>query len=233
MSRPSYAFLPCRAGSQRVPHKNTRALPGYPGGLLERKLRQIADSKLLDGVVLSTDDPACMAIARDLAPTLAKPIEIIDRPRELAVAGTLDDFVAYVPTIMPEGDVVWMHVTSPFFGAEQMDEALTAYRAAAAAGEASLMGVTRIQSFLWDENGCISHDRGVDKWPQTQDLRCFYEVNSSIFIIDREVMRRERDRITADPILHVVDRHGAFDVDWPDDFAFVERVLALEAASNA
>jgi CMP-N-acetylneuraminic acid synthetase len=232
MTRPSYAFIPCRAGSQRVPHKNTRPLPGYPGGLLERKLRQISESELLAGVVLSTDDPVCMSIARDLAPSLAKPIEILDRPCELAIADTLDAFVAYVPTIMPEGDVVWMHVTSPFFGAEQMDLAVAAYRAATEKGEASLMGVTRVQSFLWDEQGCISHDRKVDKWPQTQDLRCFYEVNSSIFIIDRDVMQRERDRITDNPILHTVDRHCAFDVDWPDDFAFVERVLALEGGKN-
>lgn len=228
MTRPSYAFIPCRAGSQRVPHKNTRPLPGFPGGLLERKLRQISKSELLAGVVLSTDDPVCMSIARDLAPSLAKPIEILDRPRELAIADTLDAFVAYVPTIMPEGDVVWMHVTSPFFGAEQIDLAIAAYRTAAEKREASLMGVTRVQSFLWDEQGCVSHDRSIDKWPQTQDLRCFYEVNSSIFIIDRDVMRRERDRITNDPILHIVDRHCAFDVDWPDDFAFVERVLTLE-----
>lgn len=232
MTRPSYAFIPCRAGSQRVPHKNTRPLPGFPGGLLERKLRQISKSELLAGVVLSTDDPVCMSIARDLAPSLAKPIEILDRPRELAIADTLDAFVAYVPTIMPQGDVVWMHVTSPFFGAEQMDLAIAAYRAAAETGEASLMGVTRLQSFLWDEQGCVSHDRSVDKWPQTQDLRCFYEVNSSIFIIDRDVMRRERDRITDDPILHIVDRHCAFDVDWPDDFAFVERVLTLEGGET-
>lgn len=232
MTRPSYAFIPCRAGSQRVPHKNTWPLPGFPGGLLERKLRQISKSELLAGVVLSTDDPVCMSIARDLAPSLAKPIEILDRPRELAIADTLDAFVAYVPTIMPEGDVVWMHVTSPFFGAEQMDLAVAAYRAAAETGEASLMGVTRLQSFLWDEQGCVSHDRSIDKWPQTQDLRCFYEVNSSIFIIDRDVMRRERDRITDDPILHIVDRHCAFDVDWPDDFAFVERVLTLEGSET-
>ncbi|ATQ68127.1 MULTISPECIES: acylneuraminate cytidylyltransferase family protein [Methylosinus] len=232
MTRPSYAFIPCRAGSQRVPHKNTRPLAGFPGGLLERKLRQISKSELLAGVVLSTDDPVCMSIARDLAPSLAKPIEILDRPRELAIADTLDAFVAYVPTIMPEGDVVWMHVTSPFFGFEQMDLAVAAYRAAAEKGEASLMGVTRVQSFLWDEQGCVSHDRSIDKWPQTQDLRCFYEVNSSIFIIDRDVMRRERDRITNDPILHIVDRHCAFDVDWPDDFAFVERVLTLEGGGT-
>ena len=212
-----------------MPQKNTRPLPGYPGGLLELKLRQIAESRLIDGVVLSTDDPVCVAVAKSLEP-YPKPLEVIDRPHHLAVAGTLDEFVEYVPTIMPPGDVVWMHVTSPFFDAVEMDRAIATYRQAAATpGETSLMGVTRLQTFLWDERGCISHDRSKDKWPQTQDLRPFFEVNSSIFILDRDVMARRGDRITDAPILHVVDRHHAFDVDWPDDFDFVERSLRLSS----
>lgn len=226
-SSPIFALIPCRQGSQRIVNKNTRPLPGYPGGLLELKLRQIFASKELDGVVLSTDDPLCMEIADKLRPE-GKYLEIRDRPAELAIASTLDAFVEYSPTIMPEGAVAWMHVTSPFFDSEQMDASLAAYRKAVAAGEAdSLMGVTRLHAFLWDENGCISHDRSVDKWPQTQDLRPLYEVNSTIFVIDRELMIRENDRIGQKPVMFEVDRRHAFDVDWPDDFHFVERTLQL------
>ena len=224
---PIFAMIPCRKGSQRVVNKNTRPLPGYPGGLLELKLRQIFDAKLLDGVVLSTDDQKCMEIADKLRPQ-GKHLAIVDRPPELAIADTLDSFVDHIPTIMPEGVVAWMHVTSPFFGPDKMDAALSAYRSAVAAGEAdSLMGVTRLHAFLWDEKGCISHDRAVDKWPQTQDLRPLYEVNSTIFVIERELMIREKDRIGQKPVMFEVDRRHAFDVDWPDDFHFVERTLQL------
>ncbi|MCJ2188715.1 acylneuraminate cytidylyltransferase family protein [Novosphingobium beihaiensis] len=228
---PIFAMIPCRKGSQRIPNKNTRPLPGYPGGLLELKLRQVFASHMLDGVVLSTDDLLCMEIAEQLRPE-GKYLAIESRPAEFAVADTLDAFVEYVPTIMPEGVVAWMHVTSPFFGSEQIDSALSAYRNGVTSGEAdSLMGVTRLQTFLWDESGCISHDRSVHKWPQTQDLRPIYEVNSTIFVIDRELMARAKDRIGARPSLFEVDRTHAFDIDWPDDFQFLERTLQTMASS--
>ena len=38
-SPPVHVFLPCRAGSQRVPGKNTRPFGDLPGGLTELKLR--------------------------------------------------------------------------------------------------------------------------------------------------------------------------------------------------
>lgn len=223
--QPIIAMIPCRAGSQRVVRKNTRPLPGYPGGLLELKLRQIASSALIDGVVLSTDDPECVAIAESLRPA-SKPLTIVDRPHEFAIAGPLDDFVRHVAETMPAGVVAWMHVTSPFFGPLAMDTALAAYRDAVATGAAdSLMGVSRLQTFLWRASGCISHDRSVVRWPQTQDLEPVYEVNSSIFVADRDLMRVRGDRIGANPLLYPVDRDAAFDIDWPDDFAYLERRL--------
>ena len=223
-------MIPCRRGSQRVLNKNTRPLPGYPGGLLELTLRQIFATKELAGVVLSTDDPVCIEIARGLQrPDRA--LTIVERPEHLAVADTLDAFVDYVPTIMPPGAVAWMHVTSPFFDETCMDRALQRYRQGVAQGEGdSLMGVSRIQSFLWDETGCVSHDRALAKWPQTQDLRPLYEVNSTLFVIDRDLMARHGDRIGDRPILHQVDRKHAFDIDWPDDFTLLQHLLAAEEA---
>lgn len=226
-------MIPCRKGSQRVLNKNTRPLPRYPGGLLELKLRQIFASKELAGVVLSTDDPLCIEIAQGLQRP-GRSLTIVERPEHLAVADTLDAFVDYVPTIMPPGAVAWMHVTSPFFDENCMDRAVQHYRQGVADGEGdSLMGVSRIQSFLWDETGCVSHDRALAKWPQTQDLRPLYEVNSTIFVMDRDLMVGHRDRIGDRPILHHVDRKNAFDIDWPDDFTLLQHFLAAEDAVEA
>jgi CMP-N-acetylneuraminic acid synthetase len=156
-------------------------------------------------------------------------ITIVERPAQFAQAGPLDSFIEYVATIMPRGVVAWMHVTSPFFDAAEIDRAVDAYRSAAEAGTAdSLMGVSRIQTFLWDETGCVSHDRARVKWPQTQDLRSLYEVNSTIFLIEKDLMRRLGDRISERVLLHEVERRAAFDVDWPADFEFVAKALSAE-----
>lgn len=225
MTLPIYAMIPCRKGSQRVLHKNTRPLPGYPGGLLELKLRQLYASKELAGVVLSTDDPVCVEIG-ERVPREGRSLTIVDRPEHLAIADTLDKFVEHIPTIMPPGAVAWMHVTSPFFDADCIDTALRAYRQGLADDSCdSLMGVSRLQTFLWDDDGCVSHDRSVAKWPQTQDLKPLYEVNSTIFVIERDLMAAKQDRIGDRPLLHEVDRTRAFDIDWEDDFRLLEQRL--------
>jgi CMP-N-acetylneuraminic acid synthetase len=228
--RPMNVLLPCRAGSQRVPHKNTQPLPGYPGGLLELKLKQVADCRLVDTVVLSTDDPECIQVAEDNREPYGDRLRIVPRPEEFAKSGNLDPFVRHVAEIMPEGDVAWMHVTSPFFDAQEIDRAILAFRQAYDDGTCdSLMGVTRLQTFLWDKAGCVSHDRNKVKWPQTQDLEPLWEVNSSIFIITRDLMKLCADRIGERPLLHEVDRNHAFDIDWPEDFDFlVRRLIAQE-----
>ena len=56
------AFLPCRAGSQRVPHKNTRRFGDHEDGLVGIKLEQLVACESIDEIVLSTNDEAVLAI---------------------------------------------------------------------------------------------------------------------------------------------------------------------------
>lgn len=42
MAEEIIAFIPARAGSERVTYKNTRPFAGFEGGLLELKLNQLA-----------------------------------------------------------------------------------------------------------------------------------------------------------------------------------------------
>lgn len=233
-SPPVHVFLPCRAGSQRVPGKNTRPFGDLPGGLTELKLRQLARSREIASVTVSTDDARVIEIAEGLRPLFDRPLNVIPRPEELAISDSLDRFVSYVPTIIPEGGLLWTHVTSPFFGPEELDRAVTLYREHVLEGAFdSLMGVSRIQNFLWDENGCISHDRAAVKWPQTQDLKPIYEVNSSVFLIDRDEMARRQDRTGDTPYLMDVQKLAAYDVDWPDDFEIAERIYTAFFARKA
>jgi CMP-N-acetylneuraminic acid synthetase len=223
-STPVHVFLPCRAGSQRVPKKNTRAFAGIPGGLLELKLIQLSQAKTIASVVISTDDPKVMEIAERCRGLFSISFEIIERPHELAIADSLDKFVAYVPSIMSPGVVLWTHVTSPFFSSHQIDHAVQHYRSHVEKGPYdSLMGVTRIQTFLWNETGCISHDREQVKWPQTQDITPIFEVNSSVFMISRDEMLRRCDRIGDRPYLMETVKLDSCDVDCPDDVVIAEK----------
>ena len=225
LTAPIHVLVPCRAGSVRVPGKNTRPFAGDPGGLIGVKLDQLAACEEYASIVVTTDDPAVRAVAEERARRSRVPIAIHDRPPSLAIADTLDAFVAHVPEIVPDGVVAWTHVTSPLFGTALMDEAARAFRREVEDGPAdSLMTVETVRSFVWDEEGCVSHDRSAVKWPQTQDLRPLYVVNSALFMIDRTAMIARRDRVGDRPFLFETDPISGFDIDWPSDFALAERL---------
>jgi CMP-N-acetylneuraminic acid synthetase len=226
------AFLPCRAGSQRVPHKNTRPFAGEADGLLGIKLGHLLATPEIDEVVLSTNDPLVIAIGeRHLGPAAGR-LRIDLRPDELCSSATsTDEVIGYVPRIITEGHVLWTHVTSPFYDAPEYSAAIAAYRAALAAGtHDSLMGVLELRTFMWGPEGPINYDRNVEKWPRTQTLPPLYEVNSSIFIADLAIYRDRQDRIGARPLLHPVSKDKTIDVDWEEDFLLAAELWKLRRA---
>jgi CMP-N-acetylneuraminic acid synthetase len=231
---PVTAFLPCRAGSQRVPRKNTRPFADRADGLLGIKLEQLLSCQALDAVVLSTNDPEVEAIA---APHIARSdgkLRLDRRPDHLCSSSTsTDEVIAYLPSVIPEGDVVWTHVTSPFFGAADYSAAIATYRAARATGSHdSLLGVTELRTFIWDARHPVNYDRAVEKWPRTQTLTPLYEVNSAIFIAGTETYRARGDRIGETPLLYAIPKDRTVDVDWEEDFIIAAELWRLRGGKE-
>ncbi|MFT4253716.1 MAG: acylneuraminate cytidylyltransferase family protein [Caulobacter sp.] len=229
MTSPFIAFLPCRAGSQRIPHKNTREFAGNPEGLVGIKLDQLLACGDFDKVVLSSNDAAVIRAGERRMGAANGKLMIDIRPDNLCSSSTsTDEVIAYVPRIIDRGHIVWTHVTSPFFGTEDYSEAIHAYNLARESGaHDSLMGVTRLNTFLWDNEGPINYDRKVERWPRTQTLRPIYEVNSAIFIAPVEVYRTSGDRIGDNPKLYEIEKKKTVDIDWPEDFEIAERLWAM------
>ena len=70
------AVIPARAGSRRLPGKNTRLLGGKP--LIQWTIEAAFACGLIDSIGVTTDDPAVVAIAEPLH------VDIINRPPEMA-----------------------------------------------------------------------------------------------------------------------------------------------------
>ena len=157
------AFLPCRAGSQRVPQKNTRPFADRPDGLLGIKLEQLLDCPTLDAIMLSTNDAAVIELAQPWIERSGGRLSIDHRPDHLCSAQTSTNEVrGFVPSVIPDGEVLWTHVTSPFVDAAEYESAIAAWRAARDAGSHdSLMAVTTIHGFIWDEHGAVNYHRAV------------------------------------------------------------------------
>lgn len=216
-------FLPCRAGSERVPHKNTRTFAGIEGGLLNIKLKQLIACDAIDTIVLSTNDQEVIQLAEALK---SNKIKIDRRPEHLATSNTsTDDLVKYVPTIIHEGAVLWTHVTSPFIDANIYKEAIAIYKDKLAKGEHdSLMSVTALRTFIWNKQGAVNYDRNQEKWPRTQTIEPLYEINSGIFLADISIYLNLEDRIGQKPFLFENNDIDSFDIDWEEDFFIAEAI---------
>jgi len=217
------AFLPCRAGSERVPKKNTRTFAGVKGGLLQIKLEQLIACKEIDSIVLSTNDEEVINIAK----AISNDKIIIDcRPEHLATSATsTDDLVSYVPNVISDGVVLWTHVTSPFIDEKAYGDAIVKYKELTAEGTYdSLMSVTPLRTFIWDKKGAVNYDREKEKWPRTQTIEPLFEINSGIFITDINIYRDLQDRIGKNPYLFENDDIESFDIDWEEDFYIAEAI---------
>lgn len=83
MSESIIALIPARAGSRRVPHKNTRLLNGVP--LLAYAVATALEADIFSAIVVSSDDPDTLEIARSYGAT-----SLILRPAELATDDSPD-----------------------------------------------------------------------------------------------------------------------------------------------
>ncbi|UZD66646.1 cytidylyltransferase domain-containing protein [Marinobacter sp. AN1] len=207
-----------------MPRKNIRPIAGRQFGLLEIKLRQLLACRQIDQVLLSTNDPDIIRYAKTVND---ERLVIRERDDALAASSTsTDQLIEYAGGQIPDGDILWTHVTSPFLNAEAYDQMIEEYLRRREEGYDSLMSVTEIRGFLWDKNGPVNYDRGIEKWPRTQTLEPLYEVNSAVFLAPSEVYRSSGDRIGERPFKYVLDKIQGFDIDWEDDFLIAEAMLA-------
>lgn len=215
-------FLPTRSGSERVINKNTRQFGNVEGGLLKIKLDQLLSIPNIP-IFISTNDSETMRIAENYN---SDRIKIIVRPEELCLSSTIiEDFIKYIPTVIEASHIFWVHVTSPFVDATHYKEVIEIYKNKVLSGEYdSLLSVTKIQQFLYDKETkkYINHDRTIEKWPRTQDLKPVYEINHAYYINSKENYLKYNDRIGIDPYLIELNKLQSFDIDWEDDFKIAE-----------
>lgn len=230
MARTVTALVPCRAGSERVPQKNTVPFAGMSDGLIGLKLRQLCSARRVDRIVVSTDDDAVKRVCEAVAHETGRQIEVHDRDPDFASSATSTGaLIRHLIPVIPGDAILWTHVTSPLITSTLYDRAIETFTRERAAFD-SLMSVTAIQEFLWSQDGAVNFDRRVEAWPRTQDLPRWYIVNSGLFIADKETMLRLGDRIGERVFLFEVSRLEGLDVDWPDDFALAE--LAWRASRD-
>ncbi|WP_140984187.1 cytidylyltransferase domain-containing protein [Asticcacaulis tiandongensis] len=227
-------FIPCRAGSERVPNKNTRPFAGFEGGLLELKLRQLAGVSKLEKIVVSSNDPIVLDYVASFSPHVDILIEAINRPNELGTSSTpMDDFIRYTGNLSEEGTIVFTHVTSPFICAREYESIISAYEKSLNEGYDSLLTVTKLHKFLWDEKGPINYTPHPIKWPRSQDIRPIFEINHGAYVLPFKLMRETGDRLGHRPYFMPLSEIVAMDIDWEEQFELLEQIALAKMSKGA
>jgi len=226
------AVIPARAGSKRIPGKNIAPFHGRP--MLGWAIAAARQSGCFDKVIVSTDDDAIAAIAREQGaetPFL--------RPAELADDHTgLMDVMAHALTAVDgESEIACCILpTAVMITPQRLREGLDVLLA-----DPELDYVLSAQRYPHpieralrrDAAGRVVMDRPEHLSTRTQDLPERYYDSGQFYWGRAAAWRAKKPVFTARSSMIVLAGHEAVDIDTPDDLARAERLFALTMQDGA
>ncbi|MEZ3161367.1 acylneuraminate cytidylyltransferase [Microbacterium sp. BWT-B31] len=224
------AVIPARGGSKGVPGKNLRRVGGLP--LVARAIVAAQRCGAVDRVVVSTDDPAIAAVAREWG------AEVVDRPGELsgdlassesAVLHALDDLAARGVAV---GAVAFLQATSPFIDPHALAQGVAAVRDGR---HDSVFAATATYGFLWgrDESSAavaINHDAAHR--PRRQDREPHYLETGAFYVFDAAGFRAAGHRFFGRIGIVEVPEDTALEIDTPAELDVARALAAVVDAGD-
>ena len=214
------AIIPARGGSKGILNKNIQNVGGIP--LVVRTINAALKSKLINKIIVSTDDNRIADIAIDNG------VEIIKRPSkicgdtassELALLDTLMQIKNrdnYVPEI-----IVFLQCTSPFTVLDDIDGTINTLVSSDAD---CALAVTKFDHFLWkyDKNQDsligVNHDEKKQR-KRRQELSTQYLETGSVYVMKTKEFIKYKKRFFGRIAYHVIPKHRVFEIDEPVDLA--------------
>ncbi|MBE8474269.1 N-acylneuraminate cytidylyltransferase [Streptomyces justiciae] len=224
------AVIPARGGSKGVPAKNLAPVGGVP--LVARAVRECRATRLVTDVVVSTDDQAIAAAAREAgAEVVLRPAAIAGdtATSEAAVLHAMDTHEALHGAAV---DVVMLvQCTSPFIVREDV-EAVAA--AVVEEGADTAVTVAPFHGFIWrDEvnsvegNGGygVNHDKAYR--PRRQDRPQDLLETGAAYAMDAAGFRKHQHRFFGRTELVRTDPARVLEIDDPHDLARARALAPL------
>lgn len=216
-------IIPARAGSKRVARKNVRPFLGKP--LISWSIEQALASRLLDRVVVSSDDEEALAIARSFNGVVALP-----RPDSLA--SDTAPAVGYVTHALAQPElgaafdaVVILQPTSPLRLPSDIDATVELLQASGADTAVSIVAVPHDVHPLKMKT---MHDGRLLPFVEEERGRMMAHELSAVFVRNCAVYATRRHVIEAGQIIgndcrgYEMPRERSVDINDELDFAFAE-----------
>ena len=210
------AIIPARGGSKAIPKKNIMDFCGKP--LIAWSIEQALGCSLIDGVYVSTDDAEIARTSEEYG------ADIIIRPAEFATdtSSSEDAILDAIDQIEKESGreidiVVFLQATSPLRECSDIYDALRKFIDEKAD---SLFSAAVLDDFLiWgNKDGklvSINYDytnRGLRQGREKQ-----YVENGSIYVFRPEILRKEKNRLGGNIIVHEMEFWKTHEIDTHED----------------
>ena len=231
------AFVPARAGSERVPGKNVRELAGHP--LIAYSIAAARESGLFEAVVVSTDSEEIAEVARAYGaevPAL--------RPAEIATATSPDiEWVRHMFDVLDDEGRTFeifslLRPTSPFRGADTIRRAWEQFLGVDPPAD-SIRAVELCRQHpgkMWVIEGDLMRPL-LDQTPgevpthsrQYKSLPEVYAQNSSLEIAWTRIT--QQNEIAGERVApFLTDEAEGFTIDYESDWEQAERMVETGAA---
>ena len=226
---PSVAIIPARGGSKRIPRKNIKPFLGVP--LIVRTLLLLQDARVVDRVVVSTDDEEVAALARDAGAEVP-----FLRPPELS-----DDHTGTRPVIQHAirrleaeagttlGPVCSVYATAVFVTADDLAaarrlllESPAAFVFTAATYPAPIQRALRRRP-----DGSCEMVQPEHRHTRTQDLEEAYHDAGQFYWGTRDAWLSDTPTFGSRSRMFLLPRWRVQDIDTPDDWQRAELMVRV------
>ena len=207
------AVIPVRKGSVRVKNKNFKPFAGKT--LLQIKIEQLQRVKLLDDIIVSSDCPKMLSMAKNMG------VKTHQREEYYASSqATNSEFFENLASSIDSEYIMYSPVTCPLISAETYHDTIQRFKSDQSLD--NLVTVSSVKHHLWQNGKPLNYN--ISEAPNSQDLPDIYAITYGISIISRMNMIKYKNIVTPNPVFKVLDEVESIDIDTEFDFMVAEMI---------
>ena len=207
-------FIPIKSNSERVPGKNFRIICGRP--LYAYIIEHAIEANCFDDIYVDTNSEEIKDYCNKMNVKVINRIEALSKN-----TANGNDLLNYHFNLFPSYDYYFqLFATAPFLQPKTIASCVK--ELVDSSIHDSIFTALKENSFFWYCNNPINYRPCV--LPRSQDMEPVYEESTGLYGICQEALEKYRCRIGAKPIIKIINKFEAVDINTSDDLAMAEFV---------
>ncbi len=222
------AFIPVRGGSKSIPLKNIKSMNGKP--LVYWTVKAAAESEYIDKVYVATDSDVIRSTVEKFD---IDKVTVIGRSKESADDTASTEFAMLEFAEKTDFDnIILIQATSPLLTSADIDGGFRLFEEPDCD---SVLSVVRQYRFIW-ENGrdgfAVPKNYDFNSRPRRQDFDGYIMENGAFYITERSALLKSKCRLSGRIKAYEMPEDTAFEIDEPDDWIIIERLMKKREAKK-